>query len=147
MTPTVLWFEDVSEGDEAPVLTHTLARSDLVEYAGASGDFNPMHTDEVAAQEAGLKSVFAHGMVSAGVLATAITNWVGIGRLTRYRVRFVKQAWPGEVFTTRVMVVGKRREDGTCLVDLDCSLANDDGHVKVSGEATVTLPSRAAGTG
>ena len=68
-------------------------------YAGASGDFNPMHTDEVAAQEAGLPSVFGHGMFTAGLLATAVTNYVGIGNLKSYRVRFTKQTWPGEMLT------------------------------------------------
>ena len=59
-------FEDVKEGDTAPVRSHTLTRTDLVQYAGASGDFNPMHHDEVKAQAAGLPSVFGHGMFSMG---------------------------------------------------------------------------------
>ncbi len=139
MERKLLSFDDVAEGDEAPVLTHALTRTDLVQYAGASGDFNPMHTDEVAAQEAGLKSVFGHGMFSAGLLATAITNWVGIGNLKHYQVRFVKQAWPGEVFTSKVKVVGKREDGGARLIDLECSLANEAGEVKVAGEATASL--------
>ncbi len=124
------------------MLSHTLSRADLVEYAGASGDFNPMHTDEVAAKEAGMASVFGHGMFSAGLLATALTNWAGIGKVVRYRVRFVKQAWPGEEFETSISVVGKRQEGEKHLVDVECSLANAEGEVKVSGEATVDLPSR-----
>ena len=135
-------FEDVSVGDTAPVFTHTLTRADLVEYAGASGDFNPMHTDEVAAKEAGMPSVFGHGMFSAGLLATAMTNWAGVGSVTRYKVRFVKQTWPGEEFRTSISVTAKREEDGKGLVDVECSLANADGEVKVSGEATVALPRR-----
>lgn len=142
MGATILYFEDVTEGDEAPVRTHTLTRGDLVEYAGASGDFNPMHTDEVAAQEAGLESVFGHGMFSAGLLATAVTDWVGVGNLTRYRVRFVKQTWPGEVFSTQVTVTAKRQAGAAHLVDLACSLANDAGEVKVAGEVTASLPTR-----
>ena len=66
-----LKFDDVNEGDEAPAFSHTLTRTDLVQYAGASGDFNPMHTDEVAAQAAGLPSVFGHGMFTMGLLGTA----------------------------------------------------------------------------
>jgi acyl dehydratase len=139
----MLCFEDVEVGDAVPALSHKLTRADLVEYAGASGDFNPMHTDEVAAKEAGMASVFGHGMFSAGLLATAITNWAGIGRLVRYQVRFVKQAWPGENFETSISVSAKRREDGKNLVDLECALANAEGEVKVSGEATVELPARA----
>ena len=137
-----LYFEDVNEGDEAPVLTHELTRTDLVQYAGASGDFNPMHHDEVKAQAAGLPSVFGHGMFSAGFLATALTNYVGIGNLKRYKVRFAKQTWPGEVFTTQIKVTGKRKEDGAGLVDLECTLLNGDGEVKVAGEAVAALPSR-----
>ena len=137
-----LFFEEVNEGDEAPVLTHELTRTDLVMYAGASGDFNPMHTDEVKAKEAGLPSVFGHGMFSAGFLATALTNYVGIGNLKRYKVRFAKQTWPGETFTTQIKVTAKRKEDGDNLVDLECALLNGDGEVKVQGEATAALPSR-----
>jgi acyl dehydratase len=137
-----LYIEDVNEGDEAPVLTHELTRTDLVMYAGASGDFNPMHHDEVKAKEAGLPSVFGHGMFSMGFLGTALTNWVGIGNLKRYKVRFAKQTWPGETFTTQIRVTAKRKEEGDNLVDLECTLVNGDGEVKVQGEATAALPSR-----
>jgi acyl dehydratase len=137
-----LFFEDVNEGDAAPELTHVLTRTDLVMYAGASGDFNPMHTDEVKAKEAGLPSVFGHGMFSAGFLATALTNYVGIGNLKRYKVRFAKQTWPGETFKTQIKVTGKRKEDGDNLIDLECTLVNGDGEVKVQGEAVAALPSR-----
>jgi acyl dehydratase len=137
-----LFFEDVSEGDTGPEVRHELTRTDLVEYAGASGDFNPMHHDEVKAKAAGLPSVFGHGMFSAGVLGKAITDYVGIGNLRRYKVRFVKQTWPSEEFVTRVVVKAKRKEDGDNLVDLECALTNADGEVKVEGEATAALPSR-----
>ena len=142
MAEQKLYFEDVSEGDEAPAFSHELTRTDLVRYAGASGDFNPMHHDEVKAKEAGLPSVFGHGMFSAGLLAKALTDYVGIGSLRSYKVRFTKQTWPGEVLTSRIVVVGKRKEDGAHLVDLQCALANADGEVKVSGEAVAALPSR-----
>ena len=125
----------VQVGDEAPVISHTLTRSDLVMYAGASGDFNPMHTDEVSAQAAGLPSVFGHGMFSMGLLGTALTHYVGVGNLRRYKVRFTKQTWPEEVLTTHVVVAAIREEDGEKLVDLECSLANGDGEVKVAGVA------------
>ena len=70
-----VFFEDVNVGDTAPEKRHTLTRTDLVIYAGASGDFNPMHHDEVQAKAAGMPSVFGHGMFSAGLLATAITGF------------------------------------------------------------------------
>ena len=137
-----LFFEDVNEGDSAPELRHELTRTDLVMYAGASGDFNPMHHDEVKAKESGLPSVFGHGMFSAGFLAGAVTDYVGVGNLRSYKVRFVKQTWPGEIFTTSVVVRAKRKENGEQLVDLECALSNQDGEVKVSGQATAALPSR-----
>ena len=135
MSEQKLFFDDVAEGDAAPVFSHELTRTDLVMYAGASGDFNPMHTDEVAAQAAGLPSVFGHGMFSMGILGKALTDYVGIGNLKTYKVRFTKQTWPDEVLTTSIAVSGKRSEDGEQLVDLTCSLVNQDGEVKVTGDA------------
>jgi acyl dehydratase len=138
-----IYFEDVQEGDEAPVKTHTLTRTDLVRYAGASGDYNPMHHDEILATKAGQPSVFGHGMFSMGLLGTAITDYVGVGTLTAYKVRFSRQTWPGEELRTRIVVRAKREEGGAHLVDLDCSLANAEGEVKVVGEATAALPTKA----
>ncbi|MGO9872959.1 MAG: MaoC/PaaZ C-terminal domain-containing protein [Acidimicrobiia bacterium] len=132
-----LRYDDVNVGDEAPPIDHTLTRTDLVMYAGASGDFNPMHHDEVAAQAAGLPSVFGHGMFSAGLLATAVTNFVGIGNLTSYRVRFTKQTWPGETLSTTVAVSEKR--PGNEIV-LECALVNEHGEAKIQGEAVAVLP-------
>jgi acyl dehydratase len=135
MAEQALKFDDVHEGDEGPVVSHTLTRGDLVMYAGASGDFNPMHTDEVTAKAAGLPSVFGHGMFTAGILAKAITDYVGVGNLKTYKVRFTKQTWPDEVLTTKVVVTGKRTEDGEHLIDLECEVSNADGEVKVAGSA------------
>ena len=142
MAEAKLFFDDVNEGDEAPVVSHELTRTDLVMYAGASGDFNPMHHDEVKAKEAGLPSVFGHGMFSMGLLGKAITDYVGVGNLKRFKVRFTKQTWPGEVLTSKIVVTGKRKDDGESLVDLDVQLANEAGEVKVAGEASAALPSR-----
>jgi acyl dehydratase len=143
MSEHALTFEDVAVGDEAPVRTHELTRTDLVVYAGASGDFNPMHHDEVKAQAAGQPSVFGHGMFSMGLLGTAITDWAGPGHVKAFRVRFAKQTWPGESLSTRIAVTGTRVEGDDHLVDLDVRLANADGEEKVVGEATVVLPSGA----
>ncbi len=137
-----LFFEDVNEGDTAPEFSHTLTRTDLVMYAGASGDFNPMHHDEVAAQKAGLPSVFGHGMFTMGLLGKALTDYVGVGNLKTFKVRFTKQTWPDEVLTTKITVKGKRQDGGDNLVDMDVSVANADGQEKVAGEATAALPSK-----
>ena len=142
MAEQKLFFDEVKEGDTGPQVSHQLTRTDLVMYAGASGDFNPMHHDEVKAQASGLPSVFGHGMFSAGLLAKAITDFVGIGNLRSYKVRFVKQTWPDEVLTSNVVVTGKREEGGAHLVDLECSLVNEAGEQKVAGEAVAELPVR-----
>src|SRR3954452_22886018 len=96
-----LRYDDGQVGDTATAIAHERTRADLVMYAGASGDFNPMHHDEVAAKEAGLPSVFGHGMFTMGLLGKALTDFVGVGNLKLYRVRFTKQTWPGETLTTR----------------------------------------------
>jgi acyl dehydratase len=137
-----LFFDDVSEGDAAPEFQHELGRTDLVMYAGASGDFNPMHHDEVAAQAAGLPSVFGHGMFTMGLLGKALTDYVGVGNLERYNVRFTQQTWPGEVLTTKVTVARKYDEDGVHKVELDCSVVNQEGAAKVQGSAVAALPAR-----
>jgi acyl dehydratase len=139
MGERTLTFDGVNVGDEAPVITHKLTRTDLVRYAGASGDFNPMHHDEVAAQGAGQPSVFGHGMFSMGVLGTALTDFVGVGNVTRYQVRFARQTWPDEVLSSKIVVTAKREENGKKLIDLSVSLANADGENKVVGEATAAV--------
>jgi acyl dehydratase len=138
----VLYFEDVQEGDEAPVRSRVLTRTDLVMYAGASGDYNPMHHDEVQAQAAGQPSVFGHGMFSMGFLGTAITDYVGVGNVRRFRARFAKQTWPDEELRTTIVVTGKRTDGPDHLVDMDVRLVNADGEEKVVGEATAVVPSR-----
>jgi len=143
MTQAKLFFDEVAEGATAPEVSHTLTRTDLVMYAGASGDFNPMHTDEVSATEAGLPSVFGHGMLTAGILATAVTDYVGVGNLRNYKVRFTKQTWPGETLSTRVVVQRKYDEDGEHRVDLECTVVNQDGEAKLTGIAVAALAARA----
>ena len=135
-----LSFEDVAVGDEGPVISHKLTRTDLVKYAGASGDFNPMHHDEVLAVAAGQPSVFGHGMFSMGLLGSALTDYVGVGNVTRYQVRFARQTWPEEVLSSKILATAEREEAGKKLLDLAVTLANAAGETKVVGEGTAELP-------
>jgi acyl dehydratase len=132
-----LKYDEISTGDEAPVVSHELTRTDLVRYAGASGDFNPMHTDEVAAGEAGLPGVFGHGMFSMGLLGRAVTDWAGAGNLKTYGVRFTKQTWPGETLSTRVVVSEKEVTEEGKIIVAEVALLNQDGEVKLSGTTRV----------
>jgi acyl dehydratase len=99
-----------------------------------------MHHDEIQAKGAGLPSVFGHGMFTMGLLGTALTDYVGVGNLRLYKVRFTKQTWPGETLSTKITVKKKYEEHGEHRVDLDCEVVNQDGEAKVSGVAVAALP-------
>lgn len=132
---------DVSVGDTREiVLTEDLTRTQIVMYAGASGDYNPLHTDEKYAREvAGYPGVFAHGMLTMGMTARAVTDWVGDGRLLSYGVRFKSQVWPGDRLTVRLGVKAVREEDGVAVIELDVVTVNGDGAEVVAGYATARL--------
>jgi acyl dehydratase len=132
---------DLHVGDtHSEVVVEDLKRTQLVMYAGASGDYNPVHTDEVfVTKVAGYPTVFAHGMLSMGLTGKMLTNYVGDGRLTRYGVRFTSQVWPGDSLTSTAEVEALREEDGRKLVDLKVSTTNQDGVVVVSGYATAVV--------
>ncbi|MDI6753490.1 MAG: MaoC/PaaZ C-terminal domain-containing protein, partial [Thermodesulfobacteriota bacterium] len=86
MKKKVFYFEDVREGDEAPpVVVPNITRTHIVKYVGASGDFNPIHHDELYAIRGGNDRVFAMGMMTAGFLSHMITDWVGDGKLRKYK--------------------------------------------------------------
>ena len=132
-----LQYNAISVGDEAPVVSHELKRMDLVRYSGASGDFNPMHTDEVAAKQAGLPSVFGHGMFSMGLLGRAVTDWAGAGNLKVYGVRFTRQTWPGETLSTKIVVTAKEETPEGKIIVAQVQLLNQDGDVKLDGTTRV----------
>jgi acyl dehydratase len=122
------------------VVIDNLTRTQLVMYAGASGDYNPVHTDEVfATKVAGYPTVFAHGMLSMGATARMLTNWVGDGRLTKYGVRFVSQVWPGDSLTAKATVEAVRHEGGQAFVDLRVVTTNQSGQEVVAGYASARL--------
>lgn len=122
------------------VVVDNLTRTQLVQYAGTSGDYNPLHTDEVFAKEvAGYPTVFAHGMLSMGMTGKALTNYVGDGRLTKYGVRFTSQVWPGDTLTSKVTVDEIRDEGGQKLADLSVETRNQDGTVVIKGTASARL--------
>ncbi len=124
---------DLSVGDTySETLVEDLKRTQIVMYAGASGDYNPLHTDEVfTTKVAGYPSVFAHGMLTMGMTGRMLTNYVGDGRLTKFGVRFTNQVWPGDTLTSTATV--EEVADG--LVKLKVETTNQDGAVVVSGYA------------
>ena len=121
-------------------VVENLSRTQIVQYAGASGDYNPLHSDEVyTTQQAGYPSVFAHGMLTMGLTGKMLTNYVGDGRLVKYGVRFTNQVWPGDTLVSKATVEALREENGQNLVDLVVSTTNQHGNVVVSGNATARI--------
>lgn len=132
---------DLSAGQtHEAVIVDNLSRTQIVQYAGASGDYNPLHSDEVfATKVAGYPTVFAHGMLTMGMTGRMLTDYVGDGRLTRFGGRFTSQVWPGDTLTARATVEEVREEDGARLVQLKVSTVNQDGAEVFSGYATARV--------
>jgi acyl dehydratase len=121
-------------------VVENLSRTQIVQYAGASGDYNPLHTDEVyTTQIAGYPTVFAHGMLTMGLTSKMLTNYVGPGRLKKFGVRFTNQVWPGDTLDATATVEAIRDEDGAKVVDLKLSTINQDGKEVVTGTATARV--------
>ena len=119
-------------------LVEDLKRTQIVMYAGASGDYNPLHTDEVFTKEvAGYPSVFAHGMLTMGMTGKLLTNVVGDGRLTEYGVRFTSLVFPGDTLDAKATVTAVA--DG--IVELDISTVNQNGVEVLRGSAKARIDS------
>ena len=121
----------VGDTHEAVVI-EKVARTHIVKYAGASGDFNPLHHDDTVAQGlAGYPSVFAHGMLSMGLTGRMLTDWLGPVALKKYGVRFTKQVWPGDTLTAKGEVTSV--ENGIATIKVVTT--NQNGESVVEGEA------------
>ena len=126
---------NVGDTHEAVVLEN-IQRTHIVKYAGASGDFNPLHHDDGIAQNlAGYPSVFAHGMFSMGLTGRMLTDWLGPVALRKYGVRFTRQVWPGDTLTAKAEVTAVA--DG--LATIRVWAENQDGEAVVEGEAVAAL--------
>jgi acyl dehydratase len=138
-----VYFEDVQVGDELPPLVKgPIQQIQLTRYAGASGDFNPIHQDDEFAKAAGMGGVFAHGMLSMGFVAQALTDWSGAGTVRKLGVRFAALVRLQDTVTCRGRVLAKSAKDDVRLVELEVWAENQKGAKVVTGKATVALPSR-----
>jgi len=130
---------EVAEGDELPSLHVRVTRADLVRYAGASGDFNPIHWNERAAREVGLPGVIGHGMLTMALGSRLVTTWAGDpGALVDYSVRFTRPVVvPDDAEGALVEFSGKVRriDDGTAVVAITARCAAQS----VLGQATATV--------
>jgi acyl dehydratase len=134
---------DIAVGDSHELqLVDDLTRTQIVMYAGVSGDYNPLHSDEKFAREAaGYPGVFAHGMLTMGMTGRIVTDWFGVDHLAKYGVRFVSQVWPGDTLTATATVEAVREEDGVSYADLAITTVNQDGTKVLTGTATARLDS------
>lgn len=113
-------------GDALPAQSFRVQRADLVRYAGASGDFNPIHWNERAATSVGLPNVIAHGMYTMAVVVRVVTDWVGDpGAVVEYGVRFTRPVVvpdPEGAVLEVVGTVAAKEDDGTIRVDLTATV-------------------------
>ena len=138
-----VYAEDVKVGDTLPELVKGPIRQiQLTRYAGASGDFNPIHQDDEFAKAAGMGGVFGHGMLTMGFVAQSVTDWSGAGTVKKLGVRFAGLVRLNDVITCKGRVLAKSSKNGTHLVDVELSAENQKGEKVVTGKATVALPSR-----
>jgi len=138
-----IYFEDLDIGEEMPSLVKDpVERVQLIRYAGASGDFNPLHTDPEVGRQAGTGGVIAHGMLIMGFVGQAITNWIPNKYLKKFGVRFVGMTRPGDIVTITGKVREKKEDgDGKGIV-CDVEARNQAGTLLISGSFEAALPSR-----
>jgi len=137
---TLVSYADVEPGYELPTRSFPIVRADLVRYAGASGDFNPIHWNATFAVGVGLPDVIAHGMFTMAAAARLVTDWVGDpGAVIDYSVRFTKPVVvPDDEAGATLMVdgvVAEKLADNLVRIDLTARAAGD----KVLGMAKVTV--------
>jgi len=138
---TAPYWEDVQEGDALPeVRVDKLTRTDFVRYAGASGDFNPIHHDQTFAEAAGNPTVFAMGMLNAGILSRVVTKFVGRPNVRRFKVRFATRAWPGDHVICTGTVTRKFEEAREKRIEGELLAVNQKGETLISGSFVAALP-------
>ena len=138
-------FDSVKVGDEIPeIVIKGVTRPDFVRYAGASGDFVPLHYDQTFVEAAGIPTVFAQGMFTAGLLSKAVTDYVGIGNVRRFKVRFATRVWPGDVVTCRARSPTRSRKNGEKQIEGDLVVMNQKGEAGNQGQPSRGLRVRDA---
>lgn len=128
--------KSLKPGDALPDLVKApIAKVQLVQYAGASGDYNLIHVDSETARAVGLPSVIAHGMLSMGMLGEFAATVAGPANVRRLAVRFGSMVFPGDVLTCKGVV--KAVADG--VLTAECWAENQKGEKVTYGELEVAL--------
>lgn len=130
----------LSVGDHMPTSSFgPMTRSHFVRYAGAGGDFNPIHHDEEFARSAGMPSVFGMGLLHAGLLAQRLASWVGLANIVAYQLRFTGQVWPGDVLSFTGTVEALHEEDGVRRADISLVVTRQDGDRVIVATASAVV--------
>ena len=141
--PEQLYYEDVVVGDEITPLVKQPTTRQLVVWAGASGDYNPIHYDKDFAQSQGLPGVIVHGALVGSFLCQLMTDWIGErGVISKFSCNYRGMNFPGEALTCRGKVTNKYVTDDKRYVECESWVENPKGEKTVTGRVIVTLPSK-----
>jgi acyl dehydratase len=138
-----LYYQDIKKGDEVTPLVKAPTTRQLVMWAGAAGDYMPIHYDQEYARSRGLEGVIVHGQLVGAFLGQLMTDWLGEkGWLRKLSCSYKGMNYPGETITLRGRVLKKYVKKGEHLVECSVWAENPKGEKTASGTATVVLPSR-----
>ena len=141
--PVKLYFEDVQVGDTIPKLVKSpVSHLQLVRYAGASGDFNPLHTDPKFGELIGVGGIIAHGMLIMGFVGQLLSDYMGPTSLRKFDVRFKGMTRLDDVITCTGTITEKYETDGEARIAGKVQATDQNGEVKVVGTFVAALPHR-----
>lgn len=130
----------INAGDKIPEITFDeVTQVQLIKYAGAAGDFNPIHTVPSYAKEAGLDGTIAHGMLIMGMLGKLVSDWAGVKNVVKYGVSFKNKTVPGDILTAKGEVKKISEKEGETFVDCKVYIEDSNGDLKVDGKVTIKL--------
>jgi len=143
--PTKVYFEDVQVGDAIPrLIKSSVTHLQLVRYAGASGDFNPLHTDPKIGEMLGIGGIITHGMLIMGFVGQMLSDYVGPTALRKFDVRFKGMTHLDDVITCTGTITEKFEADGEARISGRVKAADQNGDVKLIGTFVAALPRRNA---
>jgi len=141
--PVKLYYEDVQVGDTIPKLVKSpVSHLQLVKYAGASGDFNPLHTDPKIGELIGVGGIIAHGMLIMGFVGQFLSDYMGPTTLRKFNVRFKGMTCIDDVITCTGTITEKYETDGEARIAGKVQATDQNGEVKVAGTFVAALPHR-----
>jgi acyl dehydratase len=140
MPPRKLYFENVRVGDEIPAMAKApVDRVQLARYAGATGDFHPLHIDEAYAKSLGMPSVYAPSPLGQGFLGQLITDWARGAQIKKFSTKFIRLIWPGDTLVCKGRVSDRHGDGGKYLIELDVWAENQKGELVLKGQATLQV--------